>query len=367
MLTIILIIAFVLYIAELFFLLIGVAKSNREKKIFSYLPKVSIIVAARNEEKVIGDCLTTLAEINYPTDKLEIIVVNDGSTDRTMDIIQRFAEQYQNIYSVVSVPGDGNLRGKTNAVAQGIAASSGDILMFTDADCRVPPTWVKETVKYFDQETGIVGGFTLLDSQRLFEGMQTLDWLFLFEIASGAAGWKVPLTVVGNNLAVRRSAYLATGGYAEIPFSVTEDYALVQAICRRTGYRVKFPMNIDTLVRSKACPTWESLYRQKQRWGVGGLDMVFYGIAIMSISWITKILMLISVPFIDTSIWFLIFLSMNVAEMLFLLKSLKCFRAIKQLQYFPAFAIYLFIYGLLIPFIAYFSSNVVWKERKFVE
>lgn len=367
MLTIILIIAAVLYITELFFLLIGIVKSNREGKIECHLPKVSIIVAARNEEGVIGDCLTALIEVDYPADKFEIIVVNDGSTDQTMEIIQTFTGKYQNIQMVVSVQGVGNLRGKANAVAQGIAVSSGEILMFTDADCRVPRTWVKETVKYFDKHTGIVGGFTLLDSKNVFEGMQTLDWLFLFEIASGAAGWNVPLTVVGNNSAVRRSAYFATGGYAEIPFSVTEDYALVRTILRRTDYRVKFPMNINTLVRSKASPTWGSLYRQKQRWGVGGLGMVFYGIAITSISWIAKFLMLISLPFIDTSIWFVIFLSMNIAEMVFLWKSLKRFRVINQLRYFPAFAIYLLIYGLLIPFIAYFSRSVVWKERKFVQ
>lgn len=367
MFLIILIIAVVLYIIELFILYLGINKSNREKKIDSYQPKVSIIVAARNEEEVIGDCVTTLLNVDYPTDKLEIVIVNDDSTDRTMDIIQTFTDKYQNIHMVNTVSGNGNLCGKTNAICQGINISSGDVLMFTDADCRVPPTWVKETVKYFDQQTGIVGGYTLLDSRRLFEGIQTLDWLFLFEIASGAAGWSIPLTVVGNNLAVRSSAYFATGGYTKIPFSVTEDYALVQAVCKQTSYRVKFPMNFDTLVHSKTCPTWGSLYRQKQRWGVGGLDMIFYGIAIMSISWIAKLLILISIPFIETSIWFMILLIMIISEMLFLLKSLKYFKVLKHLRYFLVFELYLFIYGLLIPFIAYFNSKVIWKARKFTE
>ena len=76
---------------------------------------------------------------------------------------------------ITAVPGKGNMRGKANALAQGIRQSSGEILMFTDADCIVPPRWVRKTVQYFTDEVGIVGGFTLLKANRTFEGIQSLD------------------------------------------------------------------------------------------------------------------------------------------------------------------------------------------------
>src|SRR5262249_4885825 len=141
------------------------------------------------------------------------------------------------------------------------------------------------TVGYFREPIGVVGGFTILESRNHFAGMQALDWVYLFGLASAAAGWKEPLTAIGNNLSVRRSAYDATGGFEKIPFSVTEDYALVQAIVTRTKYEVAFPVRPRMAVQSQPCGDTEQLFRQKQRWGVGGLDMVFRGMLLMLVGW----------------------------------------------------------------------------------
>ncbi|MBI1806002.1 MAG: glycosyltransferase [Ignavibacteria bacterium] len=363
MITVILVLATIGYIAQIFFLRAGIEKATRISTVMDAQPSVSIVVAARNEEHRIAECLRSLIRIDYPPEKIEIIVVNDGSTDRTAEIIGSFMGQHPSLRIVTSKAGSGNLRGKANAVAQGIDVSTGEILMFTDADCYVPPGWVSATVKYFTDETGVVGGFTLLDADRTFEGMQALDWIFLFGLSSAAAGWNVPLTAIGNNLSVRRSAYNATGGYQKIPFSVTEDYALVQSILRNTKYRLRFPADSMTIVRSKACQTWSQLYHQKQRWGVGGLDMIISGMLIMTVGWSAKLsllLMLVTghfIPFIVLS------LGTISAELCFLWRPLKRFHALEILKHFPAFTGYFFVYVLLMPFIAYFSKKVVWKER----
>lgn len=363
MLEIILIITTLLYFSELLLLRVGLSKADSVPFKEKYEPVVSIIVAARNEQEFIGDCLNSLIHLSYDQEKLEIIVVNDNSTDNTQGIIDSYSKMHKSIKKVTAKAGYGNLRGKANAISQGIDVSKGDILMFTDADCTVPPSWVQETVKYFDDQTGIVGGFTSLKVNRIFEGIQSLDWIFLFGLASSTAGWGMPLTVIGNNFSIRRLAYMQTGGFTQIPFSVTEDYALVQAVLQKTKFHVRFPMNIGTLVRSTACWNWNSLYHQKQRWGVGGLDMIFRGFVIMIIGWIAKLILILSVLFSPSLIWLGVFLLMIAGEFIFLFKPLKRFESITYLKYFLPFFIYFLVYVLIIPFVAFFSKQVVWKER----
>ena len=194
------------YLIELLWLRWGLRKADRAPAADGYEPTVSVIVAARNEEERIAECLASLARLEYPAAKLEIIVVDDRSTDRTAELIGRSSAHHPSMRGITSGTPEGSLRGKANALLHGIEASRGEILMFTDADCRVPHTWVRETVSFFDDATGVVGGFTMLDAGGSFEGMQQLDWLFLFGVASSAAGWGMPLTAIGNNLSIRRKA-----------------------------------------------------------------------------------------------------------------------------------------------------------------
>jgi cellulose synthase/poly-beta-1,6-N-acetylglucosamine synthase-like glycosyltransferase len=363
MLSIILFTLVGLYLIELIILRIGLWKSDQPQQNMDYEPIVSIIVAARNEEEYISACIRSLQKIDYPVEKLDIIIVNDSSTDRTPEIVKSFTTSDSCIRMISTSMGKGNLRGKTNAIAQGMEIAKGEIVLFTDADCQVPPTWVKGTIKYFDKNVGIVGGFTLLKGERAFEVIQSLDWLFLFGLASSTAGLKIPLTVIGNNLAVRMRAYQDVGGYENIPFSVTEDCALVQAVIQRTKYKVRFPIEIGNLVQSYACRDWGQLYRQKQRWGVGGTDMVFHGYLVMLFGWLAKVSILISIIEIDLLTVAGAFVIMSFGEIGLLWKLLRRFRVLGHIRYSLLFNIYLFVYVLVIPFVAFFSRNVVWKNR----
>src|SRR5258708_28774235 len=186
-------------------------------------------------------------------------------------------------------------------------------------------------------------------------GMQALDWIFLFGIASAMAGWRRPLTVIGNNLSVLRRAYDATGGYEEIPFSVTEDYSLVQSIATATDYKVVFPLNPDTVVRSRACTGINPLFRQKQRWGVGGLDLVWQGILVTSIGWFLRVLLIMNLFSGQFGLTTVATASMLFLDLRFLWKPLKTFDELGYLRYFPVFELYYLIYVPLIPFVAMFS------------
>jgi len=363
MITILLMMATAAYVLMMLFLIIGLRRASRAETLENYEPTVSVIVAARNEEDHIGRCVESLFRIEYPADKLEIIIVNDGSTDRTGEILEKYRPS-GSFLIVHATPGEGNLRGKTNAISQGIERSNGEILMFTDADCTVNPEWVRRTIQQFDHEGGVVGGFTLLKADRLFEGMQSLDWIFLFSLASATAGWNIPLTAIGNNLSIRRSAYENIGGYRKIPFSVTEDYSLVRAIIEKAGLEVRFPIHAETVVTSSACQNWRQLFRQKQRWGVGGLDMVLHGVVIMSIGWILRLMILVGIFAVPMPVLWCSLVATMVVDGSFIGKALREFKASRYWKYFLAFEIYFTLYVIAIPIIAIVSRNVVWKERK---
>ena len=140
-------------------------------------PSVSIIVAARNEAENLPACLRSLISVNYPKEKLEIIIVNDFSTDSTKEILDSFHS-----VQVVHLKEEKKRPGKAGALLEGIKKSSGEIIFVTDADCKIPKTWIKTILKSFDEQTGLSGGFTFIESEtkpNWWSASQTLELMFL--------------------------------------------------------------------------------------------------------------------------------------------------------------------------------------------
>lgn len=329
-------------------------------------PSVSIIIAARNEEENIGRCLRSMCSLTYPSEKLEILVVDDRSTDRTAEIVRTFAAESGTIRLVTAHPPTDNLRGKANAVSQGMDAARGDIILLTDADCEVQPRWVEETVKYYTgRRVGIVAGFTELSARREFDKMQALDWFLLFSLAAAGIKLRHPFTAVGNNLSVSRTAYDAIGGYRSIPFSVTEDYALFHAVTSEGRFEARFPLDPATLVLSRPCKTLGQLYQQKKRWFSGGRDMGAGNLAFFSVIYLYKLLLIVGLPAMVVSGTWFPWVAKLLADFVVLLPTLKAFRRWNLLTAFPLLEIYLTLYVILYPPIVLAGSAVTWKDRSF--
>ena len=106
----------------------------------------ALVIPALNEEETIGDCLVSLRRMDYPPERREILVVDNGSTDRTAEIIKSFPVRY--LWE--------ERRGFSAARNKGVKASKGEILAFTDADCIVSRGWLRELAQAFEEES--VGG-----------------------------------------------------------------------------------------------------------------------------------------------------------------------------------------------------------------
>jgi cellulose synthase/poly-beta-1,6-N-acetylglucosamine synthase-like glycosyltransferase len=305
-----------------------------------------------------------MAELSYPAHLLEVLVIDDRSTDRTQAVIRRYADAYPNFKLIVAVRGAEHLRGKADAMAQGIDVAKGDILLFTDADCVVPRAWVEETVKYYIDETiGIVGGFTSIQSRRSFECMQALDWYVLFSVAAATTRLNMPVTAVGNNLSVRRKAYDAVGGYRRIPFSVTEDYALFHAITRGTDYRARFPLDKAAAVQSGACGTLRELYHQKKRWFTGGRSMDAKSMLLFSVAFFMNVMFLLNILLAWSPLVLVPLLLRVAVDMIMTFPTLFAFRRWKLLLCFPLYELYYFTYVTIYPLIVIAGREIVWKDR----
>ena len=353
----------ILYLCQAGIFLIGLRR-NRDKLQSSSNLSVSVIIAARNEEANLFDCLESVTNQTYPLSLYEIIVIDDGSTDGTETIYNDFIKRYSNIKSI-RVKNDTIIHGKANALAQGIEAATGEIILITDADCTVPRTWVEQTAKRYDTGVGLIGGFTLQKASTPFEGMQSLDWAFILGMSAAAAGLGHPLGSIGNNLSFRRSAYDQVGGYRKLKFSVTEDYTVVQAIVGSHKWKYLYPIDLKHLVESKSCPDFESLIRQKHRWGKGGLDMKPAGLAIMIIGFFmhfSPFVMLFWGGVLQAASALMI---KFIADYVFLYQILNSLERKEDLRWFYWFEIYFIIYVLLLPFLVFFGGKVKWKGREF--
>lgn len=255
-------------------------------------PRVSILVAARNEEAALPRCLASLRALDYPAELVEILVGDDASTDGTRAVAEAALAGYAGRYQVVPITENlGQARGKANVLAHLARAAQADYLLITDADIAVPPTWVPAMLAHAAPGVGTVTGLTVVVGAGWLARLQGLDWLMSLALIQVGTEAGQPMTAMGNNMLITRAAYRATGGYEALPFSVTEDFALFEAVnARGFGYRQLF----EPAVRAVSLPaaSWGALVRQRLRWlrGVAALPWhVQAGLVFFSGYWLVAL------------------------------------------------------------------------------
>ncbi len=347
----------------LFALTLAKRKPSRDP---AYRPAVSIIVAARNEEARIGACISSLLALSYPKDLLEVIIVDDHSTDLTQDVVRKHIGTSTGFRLIKAGEPAGVLKGKVNALVAGIDQSKGEILLFTDADCTVPAEWVEATVGYYaDKQVAMVAGFITLSGQGWLRAIQSLDWLALVSAASATAALRFPVTAVGNNLSIRRSAYNEVGGYRNIPFSVTEDFALVKAVTTTGAGRVVLPLDAGIAIQTVPCRTMSELLSQRRRWFVGGRGMTASRVLAFAGIYLFHLALAAGVWLSDPLLWAALLAIKLTADYLLVLPALIALKQHRLTPYWLHFEVYLCLYVLILPVLALFRPRISWKGRMF--
>jgi len=245
-------------------------------------PFVSVFVAARNEEANILLCLKSLQQQSYPG-KWEVLVADDHSEDRTSEIAENAARKDARIHPFVVPDSTGKIQGKALALAHMAERAEGDVFLICDADMQMPPTWMQKMVSTLKPgKVDLVNGTTSTIGDNWFSAFQAIDWL----LPQGTFAWLsqlgVTYTAMGNNMGITRKAYEATGGYFQIPFSLTEDFELFKK-ARSKGFNLIHLYNSDVFGISSPQRSPLDWLNQHVRWMNGFAQLplnqqwVFYG------------------------------------------------------------------------------------------
>ncbi len=227
-------------------------------------PSLTVVIAARNEEKRIGACLHSILQNRYPTGRLEVLVADDHSADGTAGIIGTFAGQGVQRLSLPE-----SVSGKKAALSAGIAAARGEWIVCTDADCTVPPGWLRGIANEIQTAaTAALAGPVLLDPAKTWFGcFQALDFIGTMVITG--AGFHSGILQLGNgaNLAFSKKAFENAGGYAfGASYASGDDLFLLHRIARNHPRGVYFLKNAALAVRTAPEPTVSAFVRQRLRW-----------------------------------------------------------------------------------------------------
>jgi cellulose synthase/poly-beta-1,6-N-acetylglucosamine synthase-like glycosyltransferase len=352
-----------LYVSQTILVAVGTTRLRYAKT--NHIPKISVLVALRNEERTIRGCIESLLNLDYPQHAIEIVLINDRSTDQTPVIIADFKMRSPLIKTLNiqnAIPG---LSGKANAIAQGMELATGELILVTDGDCRVPPSWARSHAALCEANVGLVGGFTLLDERSddtsLFGKIQSLDWAYLLSIGAGAIGMGVPLSVLGNNFSFRKQAYDEVGGYRKMGFTIIEDFALMKTLVEKTSWRVLYPVDPEMLVYSHPMPTLRRFYNQRKRWSAGGKEVGWYGKSLMALSLFTHVWLLLSFAFLTNAECVLMWSIVLAADLGLLWRTTGRVGRRDLLLYFPLWEAFYFFYTIIFSPVLLFPTKVDWK------
>ncbi len=231
-------------------------------------PRISILIPCRNEAHHLPGCLAALARLEYPQSQLELVLGDDQSDDNSLQLLQKFAACQTVDVKVISVKkGDLKRRnGKTNALMQLIAASTGELLLFTDADCEVGPDWAKSMVQA-QQSSGaaLITGITGMQSPHWYGRQQGIEWFFILGIVKVLDDLGYHVTSLGNNMLISRKAYEAVGGFEALPFTLTEDFEMAKSL-QNAGFTGFHLLSAENHVFTKPELDPMRMLLQRKRW-----------------------------------------------------------------------------------------------------
>ena len=230
------------------------------------LPATSVIVAARNAAATLPALLADLAAQAHPA--LECVVVDDRSSDATPELLSAWvaqAPERRRWLRIDHTPA--GWTGKKWALTEGIAAARHDVLLFTDADCRVGPTWAQHMTAPLaaDARAELVLGLSpLAPAPTLLSAVQRYENAWFGLQLLGCVGWGRPVLALGRNLAYRRALYARAGGHAAHAQLLSGDDDLLVARAAAPG-RTRCVVHPQAQALTEAPASWGAYVRQRRR------------------------------------------------------------------------------------------------------
>ncbi len=334
--------------------------------------KVSVIIPARNEEENIGACLQSLINQNYDPELLEIIVVNDHSTDGTEEVVKRFNRANIKLINLHELPGPISGAHKKKAISMAVSQASGELIITTDADCTASPDWVKCMAAIHQQKHAafIAAPVKIMDRGSLLAVFQCLDFISLQGITGAAVHSGIHSMSNGANLAYEKKAFIAVDGFEGIDSIASgDDMLLMHKIYKKFPGRIFFLKTREAIVQTQPVKSWKAFFNQRIRWA-SKADR-YEDRRIFRVLLFVYLMNLELLVFFIVSLWNLHWLLLSIALLLvktlfefrFMYTVARFFEQAHLMKYFffmqPLHIVYTVIAGWLGKFGSY-----EWKDRK---
>ena len=334
-------------------------------RIFPLDPKmpevtISVIVPIHNEQEHIAELLQALIDQQYPPMLYTITLVNDHSTDNTLQIIQNFSSP-----QITLIHQKEYLYGKKAALQTGIESSKGDLILTTDGDCIPGKFWLASFASHYLHFKPVLlfGGVMGIQTTSLFSKIQALEMFSLLGATGGSASIGHPVLCNGANLAFERSRYSEVSQlYQQSEIRSGDDIFLLQELKKKYRHRIHFIKSGHAIIRTHLAQTLKSFMKQRERWvskapAYRDTDIIVTAIIIFLTSlWILYTLVLGIVTGNYQYVVFT-FLLKTIVDLIFLYYVTDYFHEKKLLYWFlPTQCIY-FVYVVTTVFLSPFQSK----------
>ncbi len=331
--------------------------------------KISVIVPARNEAATIAKLLVSLQNQSYPVDAFEVLVVDDHSTDHTIDVVNASA---LNNLRLIQPLAEADQSSKKKAIEAGVRQASGELIVTTDADCIAPANWL-HTINNFYQKTGacFIAAPVKFSHDKSFLGIfQSLDFITLQGITAASVAAHFHTMCNGANLAYTKKAFEVVDGFEGIDKIATgDDMLLMHKIWKNNPSKVFYLKNKDAVVTTPPMPTWKAFFSQRKRWA--SKTLVYDDVRIIAVLGFVYLLNLLFIiltvaAFFNFFYWIDVIgflLIKTIIEAPFVYSVAKFYDEEKLMKYFFFFQPVHILYTVSIGFISQFGKYE-WKGRK---
>jgi len=335
--------------------------------------KVTVIIPARNEESTIDRCLTSLTQQTYPIELLEIIVVNDHSSDSTEEIVRNFPSLNLKLINLSEHTEGKTLNSyKKKAIEVAVAVAQGELIVTTDADCTSSPDWISCLAEYYYLTDAVLlaAPVKINNTNKLLSIFQSIDFLTLQGITGASVSAKFHSMCNGANLAYNKEVFYEVGGFKDIDnIASGDDMMLMHKIVTKYPDRFFFVKDTAAIVSTEAALSWKAFLNQRIRWASKADkydDKRIFAVLLM-----VYLLNLFILLFFFAALWNVSYLLVSIAlisfktilEIRFVRKVSKFFNQQHLIIYFPFLQPLHIVYTVAAGWLGKFGSYE-WKSRK---
>lgn len=239
---------------------------RKQSSSINKLPTISVVIPAHNEKANVIKSIKSVLKNNYPQDKIQIIVVNDGSTDTTSESVQSFisTQKHKNV-KLINQP---NL-GKAAALNSGIKNSHGTLVMCLDSDSELDKSALTNMIKYFEDKkvVALSSNVKIMPQYGLLNLIQQVEYLICYQMKRAQTFYNIEY-IIGGIGSTFRKAYLKKVNYYD-GNTVTEDIDLTMKILQAGNKKVKIMYASDVIAYTHSVLSVKDLIKQRYRWKWG--------------------------------------------------------------------------------------------------